>query len=75
MVSDIVLQYSDMIHIPQTSLSASGSFLIDGAITRNSYLQLVQQKIWPALQASVGDEEDLVVTSMMAPQHIMPGHM
>ena len=38
-----------------------GPFFINGSVTRQVYLQLLQQRVWPALQAIMGEEEEFVV--------------
>ena len=38
-----------------------GPFSINGNVTGQVYLQLLQQRVWPALQAIMGEEEEFVV--------------
>ena len=38
-----------------------GPFFINGSVTGQVYLQLLQQRVWPALQAIMGEEEEFVV--------------
>eukprot|EP00731_Ephydatia_muelleri_P014451 Em0008g171a len=38
-----------------------GPFFITGSVTGQVYLQLLQQRVWPALQAIMGEEEEFVV--------------
>ena len=38
-----------------------GPFFINGSVTGHVYLQLLQQRVWPALQAIMGEEEEFVV--------------
>ena len=38
-----------------------GPFSINGSVTGQVYLQLLQQRVWPALQAIMGEEEEFVV--------------
>ena len=36
-----------------------GLFFINGSVTGQVYLQLLQQRVWPALQAIMGEEKNL----------------
>ena len=38
-----------------------GPFFINGSVTGQVYLQLLQQRVWPALQAIMGEEDEFVV--------------
>ena len=38
-----------------------GPFFINRSVTGQVYLQLLQQRVWPALQAIMGEEEEFVV--------------
>eukprot|EP00731_Ephydatia_muelleri_P011866 Em0006g760a len=38
-----------------------GPFFINGSVTGQVYLQLQQQRVWPALQAIKGEDEEFVV--------------
>ena len=45
--------------------------LHNGSVTGQVYLQLQQQRVWPAPQAIMGERKNLLFTSMMEPQLIM----
>ena len=38
-----------------------GPFFINGSVTGQVYLQLLQQRVWPALQAIIGEGEEFFV--------------
>ena len=38
-----------------------GPFFINGSVTGQVYLQLLQQRVWPTLQAIMWEEEEFVV--------------
>ena len=48
-----------------------GPFFINGSVTGQVHLQLLQQRVWPALQAIMGKRKNLLFSSMMDPQLIM----
>ena len=48
-----------------------GPFFINGSVTGQVYLQLLQQRVWPALQAIMGKRKNLLFSTMMEPQFIM----
>ena len=48
-----------------------GPFFINGSVTGQVYLQLLKQRVWPALQVIMGKKKNLLFSSMMEHQLIM----